>query len=272
MPRLRAAAMKICVRSWHTPRLSANASAARGRHLGGVGVVADLLVQPLEHDVQQPAARCRRRRRGSAAAKAAMVASALVSAVSRKNRVGREPLDRAAHDALGVAGLDLPLDQHAELAERTFGGEGMGDVAERVLVLVEPAIGGHVDAPARHILAVVVARREPQHLDHAGRRRRVAVGGQVRDAKAHCRATEDGRQTAVDKLWGTKSSSLVLPLSVRRRYIRYCSVTAAPSRLLSLTNSSMNSCSPPWKISSMRLFSSRARMARACRWAGPWRP
>jgi hypothetical protein len=55
-------------------------------------------------------------------------------------------------------------------------------------------------------------------------------------------------------------------------HIRYCSVMAAPRRLLSLMNSPMNSCSPVWKISSMRLFSMRARTARAWRWAGPWRP
>src|SRR5262249_51851058 len=44
-------------------------------------------------------------------------------------------------------------------------------------------------------------------------------------------------------------------------YIRYCSVMAPPSRLLLSMNSPMNSCMPCWKISSMRLFSSRARTA-----------
>src|SRR6476660_3910637 len=58
----------------------------------------------------------------------------------------------------------------------------------------------------------------------------------------------------------------------RARYIRYCSLIAPPRRLLSSMNWLMNSCIPCWKISSMRLLSSRARTARAWRWAGPWLP
>jgi hypothetical protein len=99
----------------------------------------------------------------------------------------REALDGTAHDALSVARLDLPFGDHGELAEGTLGGEGMGDVAEGVLVLVEPAIGRDVDPPARHVLAVVVARGQPQPLDDAGRGRGVAVARQVRDADAHDR-------------------------------------------------------------------------------------
>ena len=97
----------------------------------------------------------------------------------------RKSLDRAAHDAVGVAGLDLALDHDGEFAERALGGEGVGEVAEGVLVLVEPAIRGDVDPPARHVLAVVVARGQPQHLDHAGRGRPVAIARQVRDADTH---------------------------------------------------------------------------------------
>ena len=54
----------------------------------------------------------------------------------------REALDDAAHDALRVAGLDLALDRHGKLAEWALGSEHMGDVAESVLVLIEPAIRG----------------------------------------------------------------------------------------------------------------------------------
>ena len=97
----------------------------------------------------------------------------------------RKSLDRAAHDALGIAGLDLALDRDGELAERALGAEGVGEVAEGVLVLVEPAIRGDVDPPARHVLSVVVARGQPQHLDHAGRGRPVDIARQVRDADAH---------------------------------------------------------------------------------------
>src|SRR5215469_12692612 len=97
----------------------------------------------------------------------------------------REALDDAAHDSLRVAGLDLALDRHGKLAEWTLGRKHMGDVAESVLVLVEPTIRGDVDSPARHVLAIVVARGQAQHLDHAGGGRLVAVGDQMRDADTH---------------------------------------------------------------------------------------
>ena len=75
--------------------------------------------------------------------------------------------------------------QTAEHVERAFRGERMGDVAEGVLMMIEPAIYGDVHTPARHVLAVVVARGQPQHLDHAGRGRPVDIARQVRDADAH---------------------------------------------------------------------------------------
>ena len=97
----------------------------------------------------------------------------------------RKPLDRPAHDAGGVLHVDLALDLHAELGERPFGGEGVGNVAERVLVNVEPAILGDIDAPVHHIVPVMIARGEAQGLDHAVGRRVVMVAGLVRDADAH---------------------------------------------------------------------------------------
>src|SRR5262245_2699542 len=187
----------------------------------------------------------------------------------------RKALDHATHDSLHVTGLDLALDRHRELAEWPLGGEHVGDVAEGILVLVEPAIRGDVDAPARYVLAIVVARRQPQHLDHARGGRLVAVARQMRDADTH----ERRRTTCGAEHTGSRARGRV---RVRLRfgrapaciaaYIRYCSVMAAPRRLLLSMNSLMNSCIPCWKISSMRLFSSRARTARAWRWAGPWRP
>ena len=93
----------------------------------------------------------------------------------------REPLDRAAHDAGGVLGLDLALDHDAELRDRAGRGERMGDVAERVLAGLEPAIRRDVDPPVHHVLAVVVARRQAQRLDHARDGRLVAVDRLVRD-------------------------------------------------------------------------------------------
>jgi hypothetical protein len=91
----------------------------------------------------------------------------------------REALHGIAHDALGVARLDLALHRHCELAEGALGGEGMDDVAEGILVLIEPAIGGDVDPPVRNILPVVIARGEPQHLDHAGSGLLVAIVRQM---------------------------------------------------------------------------------------------
>ena len=183
-----------------------------------------------------------------------------------------EALDDAANEALRVAGLDLALDRHGKLAEWALGSEHMGDVAESVLVLIEPAIRGNVDAPARHVLAIVVARGQPQHLDDAGGGRLVAVGDQMRDADTHERGQPvcEARTYRTACAWPNPvaaSCGLQHP-----RYIRYCSVMAAPRRLLLSMNSVMNSCIPCWKISSMRLFSSWARTARAWRWAGPWRP
>src|SRR5260370_29388391 len=135
-------------------------------------------------------------------------------------------------------------------------------------------VGGakSVDAPARHVLAVVVARGQAQHLDHAGGGRLVAVGDQMRDADTH----ERGQPVCEGGTYRTacaRPSPLAAVLRLQRPlYIRYCSAMAAPRRLLLSMSSLMNSCIPCWKISSIRLFSSWARTARAWRWAGPWRP
>ena len=87
-------------------------------------------------------------------------------------------------------------------------------------------------------------------------------------------ATEAFLRAATDILIGRpdRSTLIVRDADGAIAHIRYCSLIAAPSSLLSLMNSSMNSCSPSLKISSIRLFSRRARMERALRWAAPWRP
>ena len=61
----------------------------------------------------------------------------------------------------------------------------MRDIAEGVLMRGKPRIGGHIDAPAHDVLAFMIARREPQHLDRAGGRRLVLADGAVGDAEAH---------------------------------------------------------------------------------------
>jgi hypothetical protein len=83
---------------------------------------------------------------------------------------------------------------NAQLLERAVGGENMGEVAERVLVSGEPRIGGNVDAPVDHVLTLMVARGEPQHLDRARGRRVVMADDAVGDAQAHgSRRTDDRR-------------------------------------------------------------------------------
>ena len=61
----------------------------------------------------------------------------------------------------------------------------MGDIAERVLMHVEPRIGGDVDLPFGDILPVMAARRHPQDLNHAGGRRLVAIAGGMGNSQAH---------------------------------------------------------------------------------------
>ena len=101
------------------------------------------------------------------------------------------------HHTIGVLRIDLALHQHAKLLERAFGREDVGDVAERVLVLVELAVLGHVDPPIDDILAVVIARRQPQRLDDAVRRLAVAVDGLVGHLDAHSGATIENRARPV---------------------------------------------------------------------------
>jgi hypothetical protein len=52
-------------------------------------------------------------------------------------------------------------------------------------VLVEPAIGGHVDVPIDDVLAVMIARGQAQHLDHTGGRRVILISGSMDDTDTH---------------------------------------------------------------------------------------
>src|SRR5215475_14822950 len=143
---------------------------------------------------------------------------------------GREPLYGPPYHPASVPRLDLALDQETQFADRAHNREGLGDVAERVLLRCEPAVGGHVDAPVHDILTPVVARRQAQGLDHARTRSIVTIDGLVREADAHgsfpqfagpcpaLHAEGEGRE-------GDGS------------YIKYWELTAAPSALLSVMNS-----------------------------------
>ena len=102
-----------------------------------------------------------------------------------QEQVRRKSLDGAAHHPVGVLRLHFAVDLDAQCIEGAGGGEDVGEIAEGVLVRVKPHVGGHIDAPADHILAFVVARGEPQHLDHACGRRVVATEHGLGDAQAH---------------------------------------------------------------------------------------
>ncbi len=70
----------------------------------------------------------------------------------------RKTLDRVPDQPTHVLGIDLAIDGNRQLAERSFGGEGMDDVAEGILVLMQQAIVRQIDAPGDNVLSVVIAR------------------------------------------------------------------------------------------------------------------
>jgi hypothetical protein len=92
---------------------------------------------------------------------------------------------------LRIASLDLAFHGNGQLVQGAVGSEHMGDVAEGVLLLVEPAIGANVDAPTRHVLPGMIARGQPQHVDHTRSRRVRTVIRQVRDLDTHAQKTGD---------------------------------------------------------------------------------
>ena len=75
----------------------------------------------------------------------------------------RQPLDRAVHDAGGVAGLDLAARGHREaLDRRPVMRERADEIAVRVLRALQRAVDVERNAPAEHVLAVEAAWGEPQ--------------------------------------------------------------------------------------------------------------
>ena len=56
-----------------------------------------------------------------------------------------------------------------EFFDAAVGGEHVNDVAERILARLQAAVGAGLDAPAQHVLAVVVARREAQRPGSSAR-------------------------------------------------------------------------------------------------------
>jgi hypothetical protein len=69
-----------------------------------------------------------------------------VSAVERRNRLGGKRSSVPLQHAAGVVGLDQALDGDGEIGDRSLG-QHMRDIAERILMHVEPRIGGDIDLP-----------------------------------------------------------------------------------------------------------------------------
>lgn len=102
-----------------------------------------------------------------------------------KIELGRKTLDSTAYEAIGVLRVDFAFHGDGQILERTFRRERMDNVAERVFVLMQQAILRQVDAPHDHMLPIMVARRQTQHLRHALRRLVIRVGGRVRYPDSH---------------------------------------------------------------------------------------
>ena len=96
----------------------------------------------------------------------------------------REPFVGTPEHPAGIMGLDQALDPDGEIGDRSLG-QYMRDIAERVLMHMQPRVGGDVNLPVGDILPVMAARRHPQDLNNPGRRRFVAIGGGMGDAQAH---------------------------------------------------------------------------------------
>ena len=179
--------MKMWVKSAAVPRFARERFAPHWRlRLRRIGFVHQFGMQPVEQRVQfgenLAAVRGADRLRKFADRRIGLRQGGVAQEQAR-----RKPLDGAAHHAVGVLGLHFAVDLDAQFAERPIGGEHVGDVAEGVLMGGKPRVGRYIDAPAHHVLAVVIARRQPQHLDRARGRRIVAIDRAVGDAHAHGR-------------------------------------------------------------------------------------
>ena len=120
----------------------------------------------------------------SSRANVAIAGLTSVSAVERRKKLGgnRSSVPRSTPPVSWVS--IRPFDADGEVGDRPVR-QHMGDVAERVLVGVEPGIGGDVDMPFGDVLPVMAAGRHAQNLDHAGGRRLVAIAGGMGNSQAH---------------------------------------------------------------------------------------
>jgi hypothetical protein len=149
--------------------------------VGRVGIEGDVFVEPVEQAVQQAQpiglvhAGCERLHRRVGVGQRGLA----------QKKARRKALDRVAHHPVGILRFNDPGRGDGQIGERRVGRERVDDVAERIFLLVEAAIGRDLDPPVEHELALVVARGQPQRLDHAGRRRVVVVVGLVPHADTH---------------------------------------------------------------------------------------
>ena len=63
----------------------------------------------------------------------------------------------------------------------------MGDIAECIITGSQSHVGRDVDAPVGDVLAIVIARRQPEHLNYTCSGWIVTIDQTVGDAQAHVR-------------------------------------------------------------------------------------
>ena len=206
--------------------------------MGRLGVEAHLAVDGAEKPVQA-AERIgvddrRRRRRANARISGSAAARADFAQVEEV----RQALDRAAHDPVRVAGLDLAATRIV-MSSTGPSAENMCTMLPRLSSLrPQPAVDARLDAPAQDVLAVVVPRRQAQDLDRAR-------GPAVRSGR-RCRAW-------IGCAWRIGSTGAGPRDRRVPDHVRYCSAMAAPSRLFSVDEVLMNSCRPCSNTLSMRV-------------------
>src|ERR1019366_9114903 len=108
----------------------------------------------------------------TSSAKSRMPESGCVNGVSRRNRLGG---NRSTVPRTTPLVLCISTSPSTSTLNSSNGPSAVNTWAEGVLMGVEPRVRGDVDAPADDVLAFVVAGGEAQHLDHAHRRRVVAM-------------------------------------------------------------------------------------------------
>src|SRR6202035_697514 len=121
-----------------------------------------------------------------------------------QEKTRRKSLVGTTQHAAGIVGLDQAFDRDGKIGDRRLS-KHMGDIAERVLMYLQPRIRGDIDLPFGDILPIMAAGRHPQDLDDSGRRRFVAIGGGMGDAQAH--EVPGGARVRESSLRGAKRRS-----------------------------------------------------------------